>query len=155
MDVVEDYKTKSNDPFILATWNLVKHDWEFYFMKVFMVMEVLIQIPAFIIGTYGLRKNTPLVYPLLLCYASAALVTTTTVFFVSVNLPSANDTSLDATSKFYALTDEGRRTILGPIIPFLLIPAVMWVDMLIRVTSLVSAGIQKTATAGKTGKKEL
>ena len=136
----------------------------------------MIQVPAFVVGTYGLRKSTlsafdllltdglcyvdtPLVYPLILCYATAALVTTTVVTLVALKAPSAHDTSLDPVSKFYAMTDEGRWTILGPLIPFLIIPAVMWVDMFIRVMGLVSVGVrtQKASVPARraNGKKEL
>lgn len=149
-----DYMTKSKDPFALASWGLVQHEWEFYFMKIFLYMELVIQIPAFILGTYGLHKNKPTFYPLILCYATAALVTTTTVLFVAINLPSADDPSLDASSKFYALTHQARWTILGPLIPFLAIPAVMWVDMFIRVMDLVSVGAYKKTVAERAGRKK-
>ncbi|CCA76270.2 hypothetical protein PIIN_10265 [Serendipita indica DSM 11827] len=117
----------------------------------------VIQLPAFILGTYGLYKNNPSYYSVILCYATAALVTTTTCFVNAIKLPSAEDPSLDASSKFYAVTNEVRWRILGPLIPFLVVPAVMWVDMFVRIMDLVSIGAYKKTLAAKAGKakKEL
>ncbi|KAG8800702.1 hypothetical protein FRC17_006823 [Serendipita sp. 399] len=101
-----------------------------------------IQIPGCIIGMYALQKGYKAFYPALLAYASSAVVTTTTVLFVALAAPSVHDKTLDPISKFYAMTDEGRWSTLYPIIIFLVVPAIMWVDMLVRVTRLVNAGIK-------------
>jgi hypothetical protein len=96
------------------------------------------------------------VYPIILAYCAATLVTTSTVLWITLKAPSASDPNLDPVSKFYAVTDEGRRGILGPLIPFLLVPIVMFVDMLYRVTSLVKAGVKAQATStAQNGKKHL
>ncbi|KIM20280.1 hypothetical protein M408DRAFT_308499 [Serendipita vermifera MAFF 305830] len=155
--VADDYTAQTNDPFMLATWGLVQRPWEFAHLKVFMWMEVYIQMPSIIIGMIGLRKDTPTVYPLLLAYSSAALVTAITVAHGTLIAPSSADTSLDALSRFYAMSDLGRWIILGLIIPFLIIPAIMWVDMMMRLSRLVKVGAQAEATNeinGK-GRKEL
>lgn len=100
--------------------------------------------------------DSPRVYPLLLAYSSAALVTTTTVLVITLAAPSASDKTLDPISKFYAMSDEGRWTILGPLIPFLIVPAVMWIDMMVRVGRLVEAGIRATGAGNaKSVKKDL
>ncbi|KAG8820147.1 hypothetical protein FRC19_009102 [Serendipita sp. 401] len=153
--VVDDYTKKTNDPFMLATWGLVQRPWEFHFMNVFMWMEVPIQIPGCIIGMYALQKEKKALYPVLLAYTSAALVTTTTVIFVAFAAPSAHDKTLDPVSKFYAMTEEGRWSIIYPTIPYLVIPAIMWVDMMVRITSLVKAGAkaQNAAIRVENGKK--
>ncbi|CAG8725958.1 15355_t:CDS:2, partial [Acaulospora colombiana] len=85
------------------------------------------------------------IYPFLVAYSAAGLVTASTVAWVTLKAPSASDLSLDPVSKFYALTDEGRWTILGPLIPFLIVPMIMFVDMMFRVTSLVNAGVKAQA----------
>lgn len=89
------------------------------------------------------------VFPILLSYASAALVTTITVWVTTVNMPASYDKNLDPVSQFYSLSDEGRRTILGPIIPFLAVPAIMWVDMFFKTLRLVIAGANATKRATK------
>jgi hypothetical protein len=84
-------------------------------------------------------------------------VTTVTVTHGALTLPSLAETT-DPLARFYALSDEARMHQLGPLIPFLLVPAVMWVDMMVRVGKLVSAGAKAQAqgkvTNGK-GRKEL
>ncbi|KIM22412.1 hypothetical protein M408DRAFT_28725 [Serendipita vermifera MAFF 305830] len=155
--VADDYTAQTNDPFMLATWGLVERPWEFAHLRVFMWMEVYIQMPSIIIGMIGLRKDTPTVYPLLLAYSSAALVTDITVAHGTLVAPSSADTSLDALSKFYAMSDSGKRTTLSPLILFISVPAIMWVDMMMRLSRLVNLGAQAEATNeinGK-GRKEL
>ncbi|PVF96153.1 hypothetical protein CPB86DRAFT_787299 [Serendipita vermifera] len=154
--VVKDYTQKSNDPFMLATHKLVQREWEFAFLNWFMIMEIFFWLPAFVIGMIGLQRDSKAVYPFLLAYSTAALITTSTVAWITLKAPSASDPSLDPVSKFYALTDEGRNTILGPLIPFLIIPIIMFVDMMSRVTNLVNAGIKAQAAQKSTnGKKHI
>ncbi|KIM20282.1 hypothetical protein M408DRAFT_308501, partial [Serendipita vermifera MAFF 305830] len=153
----DDYAAMTNDPFVLVTWGLVERPWEFAHLKMFMWMEVCIQIPSFIIGMIGLSKDTPAIYPLLLAYSSAAFVTTITFAHDVFIAPSSADTSLDALSKFYAMSDVGRRTLLAILIPFLVVPAIMWVDMMMRIGRLVKSGAKAEATKemGERGRKEL
>lgn len=122
-----------------------------------------IQLPTFIIGIIGLQRglfvpslvlikpipilkrstDSPRIYPLLLAYSSAALVTTITLLVITLAAPSSDNANqeLDPISQFYSMTEEGRRSILGPLIPFLIVPAIMWVDMIIRLAGLVNDGI--------------
>jgi len=89
------------------------------------------------------------VYPLLLAYASLALVTTVTTLHATLIAPNSADASLDPALKVYAFSDEQRSAVLRPLIPFLLIPAVMWFDMMVRVTGLVRKGAQLEAQETK------
>jgi hypothetical protein len=97
-------------------------------------------------------SDTPIIYPLLLTYSSAALVTNITVAHGLYTLPTLAETT-DAVAKFYALSDSARTHQFRSIIPFLLVPAVMWVDMMARVGMLVSAGakvqVQEKKANGK------
>lgn len=96
------------------------------------------------------------VYPLLLAYSSTAIVTTSIYLLVALFAPSAHDETLDSLSKFYAMTDEGRWKILYPVILYLAIPSIMWIDMMFRVGSLVEAGTKARRVGGVVnGKKEL
>jgi hypothetical protein len=104
-----------------------------------------------------ISPDTPTIYPLLIAYSSCALVTTITVTHGAYILPSMADTT-DPLAKFYAVSDKGRMLILGPIIPFLIVPAVMWVDMMVRVGKLVNAGTKvqgQGKVANGKGRKEL
>lgn len=78
----------------------------------------------------------------MLAYSAAAIVSTTTVFIMVLTAPSDSDPALDNTLQFYALTEENRQVILGPLIPFLIVPVVMFVDMMIRLAGLVNAGMK-------------
>jgi hypothetical protein len=74
-------------------------------------------------------------------------------------IPSSTDKTLDPNFKMYAVTEEQRWVILGPLIPFLIIPVVMWIDMMVRVTRLVRKGTKveaqsRIAAKGK-GRKDL
>ncbi len=70
--------------------------------------------------------------------------------------PSIDDPNLDSASKLYAMSEEGRWTILKPTIPFLIIPIIMWVDMMFRLGRLVRKGAQvERAEANKKGNKQL
>lgn len=104
-------------------------------------------------------SDSAAIYPLLLAYSSTAIVTAAAYMYGTIIAPSANDTTLDPHSKFYAMSDEGRWTILAPTIPFLVIPIIMWVDMMVRTGRLVLKGVQAEAqeqvTRGRKTKKEL
>ncbi|CAG7855224.1 SubName: Full=Uncharacterized protein {ECO:0000313/EMBL:CCA73638.1} [Serendipita indica DSM 11827] len=123
----EDYTTKTNDPFKLATRGRVQRDWEFYSFRAFVWIELLFLIPAFIVGIRDLRQNSTRVYPVLLAYASAALAMTGTHVATILKAPRASDKTLDAVSKFYALNDSGRSLLVWGTAPYILVPAIMWV----------------------------
>jgi hypothetical protein len=97
-------------------------------------------------------SDTPTVYPLLLAYSSAALVTNITVAHGMYTLPTLAETT-DIVAKFYALPDSARMHQFRSIIPFLLVPAVMWVDMMVRVGRLVSGGAKVQAQDKKANGK--
>lgn len=145
----EDHTIKTNDPFMLAILGRVQRDWEFYSFRAFMWIELLFLIPAFILVIRGLRQNLTSVYPVLFAYASAALVMTGTHMATVLKAPSASDQTLDAVSKFYALSDGARSSLIRAIAPYLLIPAIMWVDMFIRLRGLVAVA-HSVKESGKT-----
>lgn len=87
-------------------------------------------------------------------YAATAIITTTTVLIVTANIPSASDPTLDRLSKFYAMTEEGRWTIMYPVSFYLAVPAIMWVDMMFRVGGLVKAGIRKIGSRNVNAEKK-
>lgn len=147
--VVDDYMTQTNDPFMLVNWGLVERPWEFAYLKVFLCIEAFIQVPSFIMGMIGLQKDSASIYPLLLAYSSTAIVTTATYMHAVIIAPSLSDTTLDPLSKFYAMSDKGRWTILNPTIVFLLVPGIMWVDMMVRLGRLVKKGAQVEAQRGR------
>lgn len=99
----------------------------------------------FHILTFSNRSNlldSPKIYPLLLAYSTAALVTTITYMIIAYTAPSITDPTLDATARFHAMSEKGRWTILNATMPFLIIPAVMWIDMMVRLGHLVNAGVK-------------
>jgi hypothetical protein len=92
------------------------------------------------------------VYPVLLAYASVALVTTFTTLQGTLLAPSSSDTNIGPDFKLYAVTEEERWGILGPLIPFLVMPVILWIDMMLRVTSLVVKGTEAEAQSRLTAK---
>jgi hypothetical protein len=60
---------------------------------------------------------------------------------IAYTAPSIIDPTLDSTARFHAMSEKGRWTILNATIPFLIIPAIMWIDMMIRLGRLVNAGV--------------
>lgn len=87
------------------------------------------------------------------------MITIATYMHGAYVAPSIKDPTLDPLSKFYAMSDEGRWTILAAATPILIVPLIMWVDMMIRLGRLVAKGErvgaqQKKVTIKKT-KKEL
>jgi hypothetical protein len=69
-------------------------------------------------------SDTPTIYPLLIALFLAALLIAITVAHGAYTLPSIVDTT-DPLAKFYALSNSGHMILLVPLIPFLVIPAMI------------------------------
>jgi hypothetical protein len=69
-------------------------------------------------------------------YASYVLPTTPT-----------SGPKLEKTSQYYSLSSEQLTMIMGATTPFLIIPAIMWVDMLMQIRKLMNAG-ERAMNAG-------
>ncbi|KAK9478417.1 transmembrane protein 97 [Lipomyces japonicus] len=86
---------------------------------VFLVVELLFQVPVFIVGAWSLKKNAKKIYPLLLVYGVNASITTLACL---------------AELAWHAdLTEDERSNLLLIYLPTFLIPLVMGVDMFFRI----------------------
>lgn len=117
----------------------VRHD------QSFIILEILLQVPVFVVGMRGLWKSasrlpapsslparssrshrladTPTIYPLLLLYSSSSATTTLACLATVLSLPS--------------IPPAHMTKLLASYTPFFLVPAVMAVDMLGRLSGLV------------------
>ncbi|GEM07567.1 transmembrane protein 97, predicted [Rhodotorula toruloides] len=102
----------------------------FAWFQSFIILEILLQVPVFVIGMRGLWNNTHTIYPLLLLYSSSSATTTLACLATVLALPSIPPAHLTKLIVSYT--------------PFFLVPAVMAVDMLGRLSGLV-----RTAEKGK------
>ena len=84
------------------------------------------------------------VYTLLLIYGASTA--TTTLACVAVILAAPQATVDTIASNIAAVTPEQRTLLLSSYVPFLIIPFVMTVDMGIRVSRLVHAGLKAQGT---------
>ncbi|CAD6885123.1 unnamed protein product [Tilletia laevis] len=131
--VKADYLRDSNDPLIKNALSL-KYVW----FWTAMVLEFVIQVPAFALGAWALVRDDKRFYPLLIAYSSCAAVTTLQCL-LTVLLGSERK----------ALSDDNLRTILGSYVPFFLIPTVMLVDFTYRATSIIVRAERTAAEAEK------
>ncbi|KAL0566459.1 hypothetical protein V5O48_015553 [Marasmius crinis-equi] len=115
---------------------------ELIWFRSFLWMELLFQIPTFVLGIRGLSKNSPKIYPLLCLYGASTATTT---------LPCL----LHVTKAFYdgALTDMQFGILISGYIPFLLIPLVMAIDMALRLHKLASMAIVAQGNGTQKAKK--
>ncbi|BGO99394.1 putative membrane protein [Rhodotorula toruloides] len=95
----------------------------FAWFQSFIILEILLQVPVFVVGMRGLWKNTPTIYPLLLLYSSSSATTTLACLATVLSLPSLPPAHLTKLLASYT--------------PFFLVPAGMAVDMLGRLAGLV------------------
>ncbi|KAL0060417.1 hypothetical protein AAF712_012786 [Marasmius tenuissimus] len=115
---------------------------ELIWFRSFLWMELLFQIPTFVLGIRGLMKNSPKIYPLLCLYGASTATTT---------LPCL----LHVTRAFYddALTTMQFAILISGYIPFLFIPLGMAVDMALRLHKIVSAATVGQVTGSQKAKK--
>ena len=74
---------------------------------------------------------------------------------IAYTAPSITDPTLDATAQFHAMSEKGRWMILNATMPFLIVPAIMWIDMMIRLGRLVNAGVNAQKGKVSAGSKKL
>ncbi|KAG7093985.1 hypothetical protein E1B28_007615 [Marasmius oreades] len=111
----------------------------------FIYMELLFQLPTFVLGIRGLTKNSPKIYPLLCLYGASTATTT---------LPCL----LHVTQAFHAnaITTAQFSILISGYVPFLVIPLTMAIDMAFRLYGIVSAAeaLQGSGTAGEKKMKQ-
>ncbi|EIN09658.1 hypothetical protein PUNSTDRAFT_113088 [Punctularia strigosozonata HHB-11173 SS5] len=131
------YLQLSNDPIIEGALSTGP---TFLWLRTFMVLEALFQLPTFVIGARGLYKGSKSIYPLLLVYAASTSTTVLPCLAVILATPSTSPETLSA--KLSSVSPEQRALLLASYIPFFLIPLLMTLDMALRLSSLVQKAVQ-------------
>ncbi|SCV67796.1 BQ2448_5407 [Microbotryum intermedium] len=117
-DLTHDFAAK--DDYLLQNANQAMFSW----FQSFIILEMLFQVPVFVLGIRGLlRKNTTTIQPLLAIYGASSSTTTWACLATVLNDPNL-------------VNLEQRLTLFFTYLPFLLIPLSMAVDYTIRLTKL-------------------
>ncbi|CAK9786822.1 unnamed protein product [Cutaneotrichosporon oleaginosum] len=103
------------------------------FMMPFFYLEVVFQLPCFVLGAMGLWRNDKRVWPLLVAYGAS---TATTLLPVLQSLLWDTNTSPPLTTFELA-------SLLSCYIPYLVVPLMMAVDLGLRLTKLIGGGVRK------------
>ncbi|KAM0748075.1 hypothetical protein T439DRAFT_328062 [Meredithblackwellia eburnea MCA 4105] len=92
--------------------------------QTFIVLEMVFQLPVFVIGAIGLKKRSPKIYPLLTIYGTSCATTTLACLSTVIFDPRPS-------------VQSQLPKLLGSYVPFLLIPLSMAVDYGSRLVGLV------------------
>ena len=122
------YLSDSNDP-LLSKIGSPEVAW----FTTAVVIELLVQCPCFLIGAWGLCRNSAKVYPLLIAYASLGTFSTMLCLAQALGGPSTD-----------ALTNANRVAIAQAYGPFTAIPVALLVDMAARCNALISVAVPGT-----------
>ncbi|PFH51855.1 hypothetical protein AMATHDRAFT_129737, partial [Amanita thiersii Skay4041] len=134
------YVQMSGDPLLGGiTGFLGQNSYHLIWLKCFIVLEVVFQLPVFIFGLRGLYNGDRPIYVLLLIYAASTA--TTTIPCLAVVLQTPETTATTISQNLISITWEQRLLLLSSYLPFLLVPLTMTVDMGFRVLDLVTAGM--------------
>ncbi|KDN52158.1 hypothetical protein K437DRAFT_254537 [Tilletiaria anomala UBC 951] len=121
--VRSDYLRDSRDP-LLGNALHPRYAW----FTLCLVAEMVVQVPAFIAGAYGLIRDDARFYPIIIAYASWATLSTAecmvTVLFGDERKQ---------------LSHDNLRFLLSSYGPFTIIPAIMLVDFIIRTSSILGS----------------
>ncbi|ORY31410.1 transmembrane protein 6/97 [Naematelia encephala] len=117
------YISWSRDPVML---NAYSGDPAWLWIEPFFFLELVFQVPSFVVGAIGLWKNDKRVYPLMLAYAAS---TATTMLPTVQSLYTAPSNPPLSSAELYNL--------FASYLPFLIVTLGMAVDMTVRLTHLV------------------
>ncbi|KAF9269089.1 hypothetical protein L218DRAFT_916675 [Marasmius fiardii PR-910] len=136
------YLEFTQDPLMVGMSN-GKGATELLWFRSFLWMELLFQLPTFVLGIRGLSKNSPKIYPLLCLYGASTATTT---------LPCL----LHVTQAFYAnaITTIQFSILVSGYIPFLFIPLGMAIDMAFRLCRIARA-VELVQLKGAAEKKKV
>ncbi|SGZ17274.1 BQ5605_C020g09109 [Microbotryum silenes-dioicae] len=113
----------------------------FSWFQSFIILEIIFQVPVFVLGIRGLlRKNTTAIHPLLAIYGASSSTTTWACLATVLNEP-------------HLPTLNHRLTLFFTYLPFLLVPLAMTVDYTVRLTR-VCREVDRGAWARQERKKE-
>lgn len=124
-----DYIRDSADPLLPR---LGKPDAAWFTAAV--VLELLVQCPIFLVGILGLVRDDRRVYPLLAAYATLGSSSTLFCLVQALHGPASA-----------SLTAANRSSLAGAYGPFLAVPSVLMVDMIVRSTMIIAKELSREA----------
>ncbi|EPQ56635.1 hypothetical protein GLOTRDRAFT_60011 [Gloeophyllum trabeum ATCC 11539] len=134
------YVQMSGDPLIGGGMGYFGTKETYVWFKTFLFLEAIFQLPVFVLGARALYKGNRSIYPLLLIYAASTTTTTLPCLSVILTTPLVQTPSSEALT-YVTITPAQRLLLLSSYLPFFLLPLLMTVDMAMRVSSLVKAGL--------------
>ncbi|KAH9065711.1 transmembrane protein 6/97 [Lactarius vividus] len=108
--------------------------------KSFLYLEALFQLPIFVIGAYGLWKDSRGIYGLLVLYGASTCTTTYACIATILDTPTTSATTI--AQNVVSITPAHRVMLLSSYVPFFVIPLFLAVDMAVRLQKLASVGIR-------------
>ncbi|KAI9460617.1 transmembrane protein 6/97 [Lactarius psammicola] len=141
------YVGMSGDPLIGGAMGIFGNESELAWFKSFLYLEALFQLPVFVIGAYGLWKDSRGIYGLLVLYGASTC--TTTFACVAAILDTPTTSAATIAQRVVSITSEQRALLLSSYVPFFVIPLFLAVDMAVRLQKLASVGIRALESSKK------
>jgi hypothetical protein len=132
---------KEKDPLIDHAMGILLGDGsDLTWFKSFLRLEGLFQLPVFVLGAFGLWRDTPRIYGLLALYGASTSTAALACLAMILDVPTTSAATL--AQKVMSITSEQRELLLWRYVPFFIIPLCMGVDMAFRLHKLASAGMR-------------
>ncbi|TRM60451.1 transmembrane protein 6/97 [Schizophyllum amplum] len=117
---------------------------EMLWLKSFMALEAVFQLPVFFIGSYCLIKGIRSIYPLLLIYGASTATTTLPCLVYLYTTPNTDEWT--QANNVPSVTPEERLILLSSYVPYFAIPLIMALDM--------AARLGRSKKTGKAAKRD-
>ncbi|KAI0308243.1 hypothetical protein B0F90DRAFT_144369 [Multifurca ochricompacta] len=134
------YVSMSGDPLIGGAMGIFGNQSELSWFKSFLYLEVLFQLPVFVIGAHGLWRDSRRIYGLLVLYGASTCTTTLACVATVINTPTTSAATI--AQQVISITPEQRAMLLSSYVPFFVIPLYLAVDMALRLQKLACVGIR-------------
>ncbi|KAH8833877.1 transmembrane protein 6/97 [Flagelloscypha sp. PMI_526] len=139
----DHYVKQSNDPLVGGLLGYFGDTGSsLVWFKTLCFVEMLVQVPIFILGAWGLWKDSKFIYPVLLAYAGSTATSTLPCVTVIMDMPLTDIPAIG----IYAVTAAQKSLLLYGYVPFFLIPLLMVFDMTIRVSKLIAIAAKAQTT---------
>ncbi|KAH7094205.1 transmembrane protein 6/97 [Auriculariales sp. MPI-PUGE-AT-0066] len=129
------YLNMSGDPVTAGGMGLYGQPLHTLWLRSFFWIEALFQFPCFFIGIWAITKGKHAWYPLLIAYSASTLTTMVPVLAYLLSYPSSQHKA-----KNYETITEGQRwQVFGSMVPWVLIPAALCIDLSIRIARVLGS----------------
>jgi len=138
------YVGMSGDPILGGVMGINGNESAFAWLRSFIYLEALFQLPVFVLGARGLWRDSPGVYALLALYGASTSTTTLACLATVINTPTTSAATI--AQGVFSITLQQRVILLASYVPYFIIPLFVAVDMAFRLQKLASAGIRTLET---------